>query len=205
MFTYSAGGRLRPRRAIGRATAEVLEERIALVVYTVSNTLDSGAGSLRQAILDANNSPHIDDTIVFATGVFSTPRVIDVLNPLPQFGSVSGGLSIIGPGSSLLTVHKTDVGPAVTRRVFDSFSPTLTISGMTITGGNTVSNGGGLSCTSGSNVTLDDVVVTGNVSTDNSGGGIWLGNNASLTIRNSVVTNNGARLGGGIEFFGSSL
>src|SRR5689334_615131 len=109
MVTHSAGGRVRPRHATWRASAEVLEERIALVTYTVTNTLDLGAGSLRQAILDANNSPHVDDTIVFDPAVFSTPRVIDVQNPLPQFGAVSGGLTIIGPGSSLLTVRKTSV------------------------------------------------------------------------------------------------
>jgi parallel beta-helix repeat protein len=207
MSTYSSGGRVRPRRAVGRATAEGLEERIALAVYTVSTTADSGAGSLRQAILDANNSPHVDDTIVFAAGVFSTPRVIDVYNPLPQFGSVSGGLSLIGPGSSLLTVRKLQTGNVVYGRVFDSFSPTLTISGMTLTGGYlSGANGAGLSCASGSNVTLDDVVITGNSVIDNKGGGIFLSNNAALTIRNSVISGNGAAVGGGIYFFdGGSL
>ena len=33
---------------------ELLEDRLAPATFTVVNTLDSGAGSLRQAILDAN-------------------------------------------------------------------------------------------------------------------------------------------------------
>ena len=36
--------------------------------YTVTNDNDSGAGSLRQAIIDANTSVGVDDTIEFAIG-----------------------------------------------------------------------------------------------------------------------------------------
>ena len=189
------------------ALAEVLEERLALATYTVSNTNDTGAGSLRQAILDANNTPQAADTIVFDASFYGAPRVIDVLNPLPQFSSAAG-LTIVGPGSSLLTVRKTAVGAGVYRRVFDAFSPTLVLSGMTLTGGNlSGANGAGLSCAGvAPHVTLDDMVITGNSTSDNNGGGIFLNNNAKLTIRNSVVSNNSARRGGGIYFFdGGSL
>src|SRR4051812_3774217 len=84
-----------PLRTTGRPScrAEALEERIALSVFTVSTPADVGPGSLRQAILDANNNNRIDDTIVFDAAVFSTPRVIDVIAALPQFGSTSGGLT----------------------------------------------------------------------------------------------------------------
>ena len=197
---------MRRARQAPRAFAEPLEERIALAVFTVTNTNDTGAGSLRQAVLNANSTALAADTIVFDAAVFSTPRVIDVINPLPQFSSAAP-LAIIGPGSALLTVRKTESGAAVYRRVFDSFAPTLTLSGMTLTGGNlTGANGAGLSCASGSNVTLDDMVITGNTANTNDGGGIYLGNNATLTIRNSVLTNNSARRGGGVYFFdGGSL
>src|SRR5215211_6233407 len=44
-------------------------------VFTVTNTNDGGAGSLRQAVLDANVNNE-DDTINFDAGVFSTARQI---------------------------------------------------------------------------------------------------------------------------------
>ena len=80
----------------------------------------------------------------------------------------------------------------------------LTLSGITVTGGNASGNGGGLFCAGNSNVTLDDMVFVNNAA--NSGGAIALSNNATLTLRNSVVTGNRARTGGGIFFFdGGSL
>src|SRR5262249_34982156 len=47
------GARFRPR-------LEVLEDRTLLSTFTVINVADSGAGSLRQAILDANAHPGAD-------------------------------------------------------------------------------------------------------------------------------------------------
>src|SRR5687768_10917461 len=51
-----------------RPAVEPLEERAMLAVFDVINTADSGAGSLRQAILDANataNDVGIPDEIHF--------------------------------------------------------------------------------------------------------------------------------------------
>lgn len=53
------------RRA--RLAVEVLEDRLAPATFTVTNTADSGAGSLRQAILSAN-AAFGADTIAFAIG-----------------------------------------------------------------------------------------------------------------------------------------
>ncbi len=49
--------------------------------YTVSNTSDSGAGSLRQAILNANGAPGVVHTITFALP--SGSQTINLQSPLP--------------------------------------------------------------------------------------------------------------------------
>src|SRR5437588_7312138 len=66
-----AGGRLRrsgrlraPSQSAGRAV-ERMEQRVLLSTYGVTSTADSGPGSLRQAILDANAHPG-EDAIAFA-------------------------------------------------------------------------------------------------------------------------------------------
>src|SRR5258707_118181 len=47
------------------STVEILEARVLLTTYSVMTTADTGAGSLRQAILDANANPDAD-SIAFA-------------------------------------------------------------------------------------------------------------------------------------------
>ncbi|MFO0908087.1 MAG: hypothetical protein U0794_06970 [Isosphaeraceae bacterium] len=44
----------RKRQASLRAVVQSLEPRMLLATFLVTNTADSGAGSLRQAIVDAN-------------------------------------------------------------------------------------------------------------------------------------------------------
>lgn len=63
--------------------------------FTVAVTDDSGPGSLRQAILDANVTPG-DDTIVF-----TTKGTIVLSSPLP---SISDNTTVTGPGANQLTV-----------------------------------------------------------------------------------------------------
>jgi FG-GAP-like repeat len=67
--------RLRPR-------LEVIEDRTLLSTFVVSNTGDSGPGSLRQAIVDSNNATGATNTIDFdisGSGV----QTINPLSPLP--------------------------------------------------------------------------------------------------------------------------
>ena len=172
--------------------AELLEERIALAVFVVTRADDDiNPGSLRRAIMDANLTPAAD-TITFDPTFFSTPRTITIFSP-PTPPQIQQPLTIQGPGASLLTVTRS--GPA--GRVFDSFASSLTLSGMTISG----PNGGGLGVFGiGPDCTLDHMVFTGNVNTGN-GGGVFLNNNATLTARDCVFTNNRAAAGGAVFFF----
>jgi hypothetical protein len=77
-----------------------LEERITPATITVSSNADAGAGTLRQAIIDANASAG-DDTINF--GITGT---ITLASSLPAIvtATTAGTLSVTGPGSTLLTI-----------------------------------------------------------------------------------------------------
>src|SRR5687768_8240697 len=59
--------------AVG-AGAEALESRVLFAVFVVGNLNPAGPGSLRQAILDSNDSPAVRDEITFdiAGGVGGT-------------------------------------------------------------------------------------------------------------------------------------
>ncbi len=70
----------------------------AAAAFEVTNNLDDGAGSLRQAIEDANATIG-PDTIMFDSTVTGT---IVLLTGQLKVGP--GGLTITGPGASSLTV-----------------------------------------------------------------------------------------------------
>ena len=77
--------------------------------YTVTTLADSGAGSLREAIITAN-AHAAANTIVFAKGVTGT---IALQSALP---TLTGSLSIEGPGAGALTVARSS---AASFRVFN--------------------------------------------------------------------------------------
>lgn len=90
--------------------------------YTVTNLDDSGPGSLRQAVLDANNSLP-SDTINFAAnvkGVITLASRIDIL----------GKMTINGPGADVLTLDGNNA-----TSIFLNNSPGATIAGLTLTKG----------------------------------------------------------------------
>jgi hypothetical protein len=88
------GDRARQRSFL--ASVEILEPRLPLAVFSVTNTADSGPGSLRQAILDANTSP-VHDQIHFQIGTGGT-ATINLASPLP---AISGsGTTIDGTTQS---------------------------------------------------------------------------------------------------------
>jgi Calx-beta domain/Bacterial Ig-like domain len=156
------------------------------VIITVTNANDSGAGSLRDAIAQCSAAVS-NDTILFDSTFFSTPRTISLLTALPQFSAAGGGLTITGPGAANLTVRR-DPAAAAAFRIFDSTSTSLNISGLTIAGG-VGTTGGGLQSVAAATINLTGVTFDGNAGT--SGGGLFVSTaNANVTLTNTIFTGN---------------
>jgi len=155
---------------------------VAPAVFTVSNTNDAGAGSLRQALVDANTAAGAD-TVVFDAS-FSTGKTITLTtSELFAFGSIT----ITGPGAGLLTVSGNDAFRVL--RANGAGADNLVISGMTITQGKTTSGflGAGI-YSEAVNLTLQNCVITNNHAWNV--GGVWVSTPGKLTLTDCQVTNN---------------
>jgi Ca2+-binding RTX toxin-like protein len=162
--------------------------------FTVTNTNDSGGGSLRQAILDANATPGADQVTFQAT----LSGQITLASQLPN---VTDSVNIAGPGAGQLTLSGNN-----SSRIFYVYPtgpvPQVTISDLTMTAGNPSSSdpvggrGGAVFIKYGS-VTLDRVVIS-NSNSESFGGGVENAN-GSLTVRSSTISGNSAEEGGGIS------
>ena len=157
---------------------------------TVTNTNDSGPGSLRQALADANDG----DEITFAVTGTITLTSGELL--------VNHSINISGPGSANLAVNGNG-----SHRVFHvSSGQTVTISDLTISNGNDY-NAGGI-YNDGATLTVNNCVFTANFGGGDGGGGIMNDGsnaNANLTVNNCLFDGNSADfLGGGILNFTTS-
>ncbi len=74
----------------------MITERLVAGTFTVTNTNDAGAGSLRQAMIDANAAPGFD--VIDMTGASGT---ITLASMLPI---ITESVTIVGPGTGLLIV-----------------------------------------------------------------------------------------------------
>jgi hypothetical protein len=99
--------------------------------FTVSNLNNTGAGSLRQAILDANAAAGAD-TITFQGGLAGT---ITLGSALPV---INGDLSITGLGAATITVSGNNAN-----RIFFVESGTVSISELTLVNGRATGGAGG--------------------------------------------------------------
>ena len=169
-----AGVRRRPVRIWG---IEPLEGRIVLATITVTSLADAGPATLRAAITQANLDT-APDTITFAPSARGT---ITLTSALPD---LEHSLTIDGPGSSALTVARSDATGTASFRIFTvPAGAEATISGLTVTGGaGGVENDGILA--------LNNSVITRNMVYDGSGGGIV--NQGTLTMTGSTVSHNSA-------------
>lgn len=175
--------------------------------FTVSNTNNSGAGSLRQAILDANAAAGAD-TIVFSS-LFNTAQTITLTSGDLVFDdSANSSVTITGPGRELLTISGNNASKIFTLRE----TPVVTITGVTLTGGNGAgaspgNNFGGAIYNQG-NLTLNNVTITGNTCTGD-GGGVYTDSGDQITVTNSTISNNTAtgvnRTGGGLFLAGGAI
>jgi fibronectin-binding autotransporter adhesin len=149
--------------------------------------------SLRAAVQEANASPG-NATIRF--DLTQTGSLITLSGSEIQVAN-NGHLSIGGPGANHLTID----GGAGTNRIFYTGDATVSISGVTLTGGGGTGTsnafGGAVMTAAGGALTLEGVHVTGNSST--SGGGVFL-RPGTHKVSNSTVSNNAAQgCGGGIH------
>ena len=171
------------------------------------NTFDINDLSLREAITLANASPAVSSIVINIPSPVGVPQVITVQSQL----NISSSVSIEGPGSGLLTIDAQGGGDNVLDgngfRIFEitdgneSSSTEVSISGLTLTGGDNSDSGGAIS--NFENLDLDDVIIVGN----HAGFGGGIGNELSgvLTLSNSTVANNTASQDGGGIFTRGTL
>src|SRR5438093_3458173 len=167
-------------------------------IITVTNTTDSGPGSLRQALADANDGDTITFAVAGAISLTSAELVI------------TNNITISGPGADLLAVSRA--ANAAPFRIFHvMLGHTVIIEGLTISNGSVLNAFGGGIYNFESALTVISCALASNsaLGQQGSGGGIFsngggAGGHASLIIINSAVRGNAATTGGAIENNGSS-
>jgi hypothetical protein len=164
----------------------------------VLNNLDSGPGSLRDAIAQADDGDTIDfdDDLAGETITLTSGQL-----------EITKSLNIQGPGAGLLAISGND-----RYRVFAvEEGHTVSISGLTITHGHTKGGAWGAGIfNAGSTLTLANTVLShnqnfGSKGSHASGGAVALFNDASLFVTGSTFHSNRAigNSGGGIAFGGA--
>jgi parallel beta-helix repeat protein len=160
--------------------------------FAVDSTGNSGTGTLRQAITDANGngSAAVDEIPIGVTGN------IDLLSALPN---ITTPTTITGPGANGLTVRRDASVPIGTQFRILAVTPdtgqTVTIQGMTISGARASGFSGGALAKGGlGTLILDSVWLTDNQASNGSG----LHYSEGFTsIRNSTLSGNQSTLSGG--------
>ena len=157
----------------------------------VTNSGDSGAGSLRAALASAVNGDTIDATGISGAIFLTSGELL-----------VDKSVTINGPGAANLAVN----GNASSRVFHVGSGRTVTIAGLTITNGHVPDLGGGI-YNDHATLTVINCTLSGN-SSDFLGGGIYIDGellSATLMIANSTLSGNSAIYGaGGIYSNGNS-
>ncbi|MBD2705100.1 SBBP repeat-containing protein [Spirosoma sp. BT702] len=163
--------------------------------YSVTNTADAGAGSLRQAMLDVMASTCPGPFTITA----SVSGTINLASVLPE---IVDDVSFIGPGASNLTIRRSSGG---NYRIFTiPNTNTVSFDGLTIADGFASSNTGGGIQNNGT-LTLSNCILRNNKAGPY-GGGVHNMGGASLTVTNCRFERNSAVQGaGGILHHGSLL
>ena len=174
--------RLKPLTiALGMGLGAGMVPAADAATYTVSNLANAGAGSLRQAVLDANGNAGLDTVNFTVTGTISLATEI----------SITEQVTITGPGAASMTLTPSSANRAL---YVSHAAGTTTISGLTIQGNGTATViGAGIYHRLGTLV-LQNTVFNGNITT--SSGGALFNYGGPLDIQSSTFTGNGATDGG---------
>ena len=167
---------------VGIGALEALE-------IVVTNTNNTGAGSLRQAITDANAIAGAD-TIVFNIPT-SDPGcefgvcTISLATALPD---LTTNVVISGPGANLVTVQRSGASGTSLFSIFTiAQNVTVTISGLTLSNAATDQNGGAIR-NSGA-LTLTGLIVSNNQTTAG-GSALFNSGTGTVTLANSSLWEN---------------
>ncbi len=167
--------------------------------FDVTSADDSGAGSLRQAIIDANAAGPGTHTVTFDGSLDG--QTITLASTLP---TVTGNIVIDAEGQDVTISGGNTFDAGVSQddgvRIF-LVSGDLQLIDLMLTGGYSV-DGGAISVDGGTLV-VTGTVISGNVA-GSLGGGIHAANGASVTITDSTISDNAAVHGGGIYATASS-
>ena len=191
--------------------------------HIVTNTNDSGAGSLRQVITDAVTG----DSVTFDAGAFPDPATgtitltsgelvidksltvtgggnvtIDAVNGSRIFNiddGINAQAEVILSGLILQNGSSGTDGGAIYNKEH------LTLSSVSISDSTAAGNGGGLYNSAYVECSLSDVQFTGNTATSGSGGGFYNGDQAICSLSNATISGNTAGTHGGGVFNTSNV
>jgi hypothetical protein len=173
------------RLTLGMVISVFLAPASSAAIWTVTNTNNSGAGSLSNAIGSAGSGDTVNFSLTYPATITLTGGTL----------YISQNLTISGPGPANLTINGTTGGTGPFT-VVTIGAVNVNISGVTITGGGTNSSGGlfgpvgtGGGIVNGGTLTLTNSAVSGNALNSTGlvyGGGIY--NTGTLTIINCTVS-----------------
>lgn len=200
------------RLSVGSCLAAALGSLLCLATpahaqFVVTNSNDSGAGSLRAAIIAADASPG-------STITFSLPANSTITLTTGDLPAITTSTTINGSGVPGLTLNGNN-----TSRGFFVYSGTVAISNIAIAntlaqggaggvdGGGGLGAGGGLFVATGANVTISNVAFGNNAAVGGAGGfgntfpiggGGGLGGNGGVSSGGGGGVGNGANGGSGV-------
>jgi len=147
----------------------------------VTNNNDSGAGSLRLAILEVGDGDSI---------TFDANYTITLASQL----TVSKSMTITGRGAANTIIQANAAKNTATYRVFEITSGTVTLENMTIRYGNPLEgHGGGIYNAATLNINNSTICNNRSYRTEYKGQGGGIYNSSTLTINNSTVNGNTQR------------
>ena len=183
---------------VAARSANITGYPLYLATYTVTTNADSGGGSLRQAMTDAETTAEAD-TIVFNLSPGS--ETITLASALPD---ITKDLTIdgdnIAEGGLNVTVQANELPDTATYRVFTIVGGTVVnLQNMTIQNGKGGGAGGGGISNIAATLTVDNCTISGNTAEGRGWGGGILNYGGALTVQNSTISGNcDSYIGGGI-------
>ena len=201
---FSNSKNRKARRAYTRPQLLQLESRIVPANFQVTSLADTATGGTLREAIDLANTTAGNDTIDFASSLFSggagtitllTAQLPTILSASTAIsGGTRGTLTITGPGASSLTISGNNGVSTRDFRIFEIVSGgNLSISGVTVSGAKFNSNNGGAFYNFGGTLSISNSTLSDNSA---SGGGA-ISNRGTLSITNSTLSDNSAYSQGG--------